>query len=406
MNISIAHDKFPELPAESAASQVEFSVLEIHGIEALRSYQSMLVELATESIEPNPFYEPWMLLPALENYARCTQSMFLLVMARNPRDGNCRLSGFFPLEVRRRFRGVPLRHVALWQHPHCFLATPLLLRSFVRQSLQTLVAWFQTNRCYSLLQLNLVSGEGDFHQQFKALLDSHPWRTLEQRYERAFFHPAKDAETYLNMTMSKKSAKEYDRLFRRLSERGDLQWETLSPELSPVVNPAAVPISAWINDFLGLEASGWKGRSCTALRSSAAGDAFFRAIATEAFKRQRLLILALRLDRRPIAMIAVLLQGRGGYAFKLAYDETYRLEAPDVLLLKELNRRLHGQQNLAWLDSCAAPDNVLGNRMWLDRRPLCNLLVAKRFSLGAGVLRILPMLSQIKKNFIRWPGLA
>jgi len=388
MEIPASFNESERRPA-AAASHLEFSVREVHDIDSLRQYQSEMDELGGASIEPNPFYEPAMLLPALENFAGNAATIFLLVMAKDRQDGHQQLVGFFPLEVRKAYHHLPVKHLALWQHPHCFLATPLLHREFVNQSLQALVTWLEDGQHYSFLKFNLMSGEGNFLTHWKAAFDNPSWKTLEQNYQRAVYKPATGTEDYLKKSMSKKSRKEFRRQLRRLSEKGTQSWETLE-------NPTSV--DRWIDDFLTLEASGWKGRSKTALQSTVAGEHFFRTIARNAFEHNHLKVLALHIDQQPIAMIAVFLHGRGGYAFKLAYDEAYRQWSPGVLLILELNRRMHGQ--LEWLDSCATPDNSLANRLWLERKPLCNLLVAKRFSLGAVILRLLPLMSDIKKRLL------
>ncbi len=427
MAISIAQESRPNVAVAKATGNYDISVIVEHKISALKSYAPMLEQLVAEAVTPNIFYEPWMLFPALESYIEesyieessaaqspvaknpvaknsVTQSratgnsvVFLLVMATDSESGDRCLCGFFPFEEKKFYRRLPLRNVTLWRYPQCFLATPLLHRRFVTESLQSLLHWFQSERRHSLMELPLLSADGQFYSELNGLLAASGVKHFEKAYERALFHPDKDAETCLAKTMTKKSRRNYRRLQRQLSDCGELQWQLLSQTDS---------IDDWIDDFLDLEASGWKGRSGTALQSTREDRAFFRKMATNAFKRERLLILALLLDGKAIAMNTVLLGEGGGYAFKMAYDESYRRFAPGVLLILELIRQLHGRENFTWLDSCASADHELANRLWQDRKPMCNMVIAKPFTPAAGIVRLLPVLSRFKQGLIafwhRW----
>src|SRR5688572_30361076 len=82
-------------------------------------------ELAANALEPNIFYEHWMLLPALEAYGRGKDICFVLVLVHDPHatdqsrlpgavEPPARLGALFPLEWLTRFRGLPFRHLALW----------------------------------------------------------------------------------------------------------------------------------------------------------------------------------------------------------------------------------------------------------------------------------------------------
>jgi hypothetical protein len=54
-------------------------------------------ELAASAVEPNVFYEPWMLRPALEAFAQGVALRFILVHGERPGEP-ARLCGFFPFE--------------------------------------------------------------------------------------------------------------------------------------------------------------------------------------------------------------------------------------------------------------------------------------------------------------------
>src|SRR4051812_49302881 len=74
----------------------------------LEGLQEAWQELAADAAEPNPFYEPWMLLPALRSFSRAGEVEVILVF----RDE--RLCGLFPVAFRRG-------RAELWRHPYCYL---------------------------------------------------------------------------------------------------------------------------------------------------------------------------------------------------------------------------------------------------------------------------------------------
>lgn len=181
---------------------------------------------------------------------------------------------------------------------------------------------------------------------------------------------------------------------RRLSELGRLEYVELEP---------GGDVEAWIHDFLQLEASGWKGRQGSAFASSEAGRKFFLAVATEAFRRGRLIMLALRLNGRPIAQKFNLLAGAGSFSVKIAYDENYVLFSPGVHLELENIRRLHAKREIQWMDSCAVESHFMIDHLWIDRRTIQTVLVATGKRGGDLVVSFMPLLRWLNRKLAR-PG--
>ena len=323
-------------------------------------------ELADHAVEPNPFYEPWMLLPALEAWPGPVQ--FVLV------EDASGLVGFFPLERALLYRRVPLPHLRLWKYPHCYLGTPLVRRGYAAECLRALRDWLKND----ILHWREVAADGPF----AAALDESIGRFHLRPYKRsrALLRRHADAESYIAQALPKNSRKELRRLRTRLGEQGVL----------------SISFQQQIEPFLELEAAGWKGERGSALGSTLAGARFFRSMALQAAARGRLMMLALELDGRPVAMKCNLLAGEGAFAFKIAYHEAYARFSPGMQLELENIRAFHARAELQWMDSCAAPDHFMLGRLWLERRPLVDVLAAtgsapglalSALELGAGALR-------------------
>ena len=356
---------------------------------ALAAHVGAWEDLAADALDPNPFYEPWMLLPALEAFGRGARLQFVLAYAER-RGSPPLLCGFFPLERVSSYRGLPVRHVRLWRYLHCFLGTPLVRRGYANLCLRSLQEWLaQDPRGAAAMEWREVTGDGRFFAALTAALDDHGASTFRSyRRERAMLCRLGDSETYLERALPGPSRKEFRRLERRLGEGAPLAYRTLDD---------AADAPRWIDDFLALEAAGWKGRGGSALACNE-GGAFFRRAALEAARRGRLMMLALLRGGQPIAMKCNFLAREGSFAFKIAYDESFARYSPGTLLELENIRAFHRSATLQWMDSCAAPEHFMANRLWLDRRPLVDLIAATGRTHGNLVVSSLSLLHRVRRS--------
>src|SRR5437763_10056109 len=72
------------------------SVVVIEDFDILRDYVQAWEDLAVEALEPNLFYEPWMLIPALR--ALATGKDLRVAIVLTVKEGKPVLCGVFPLE--------------------------------------------------------------------------------------------------------------------------------------------------------------------------------------------------------------------------------------------------------------------------------------------------------------------
>ncbi|MEP7041512.1 MAG: GNAT family N-acetyltransferase [Dokdonella sp.] len=317
--------------------------------------------LARDAIEANVFYEPWLLNPALELWK--PRGLCLVVV----RDGSGALTGFFPFYIQRHLRGL-VRSLRLWRHLYCFLCTPLLARRAARETLAALADWVESGRApASMLEMDWVSADGPFAALLAEEMRARPrWVTQSAMRERALFKPRSNPQVGVSSDHQKKLR----RLERKLGELGTLQYRVLAED---------DPVPAWIEHFLLLEASGWKGRSQSALASDTASADYFRRIVNEAARLRRVQLLSLELAGRPIAMKCNFLASDGAYIFKVAYDEEYAKFSPGMLLeLFNSQYFVDKCPAIAWVDSCANPDSALFSRLWTDRRSLARHRLAGR----------------------------
>jgi hypothetical protein len=327
-----------------------------------------------------------MLLPALEAFGAGKDINVVLVLIHDPHnpDAPAKLGGLFPLEQIPRYRKLMVSVLSLWQHAHCYVCTPLVRADAARECMVEFFQWLRSGGANaSLLELRCISGDGRFHKLLVDLSNELGLRScITNIFTRGLWRERNDENTLPESAVPGELRRRLRRKERRLSERGRVEHLAMRPEDD---------IGRWIDEFLRVEASGWKGQRGSALASSEADRRYFTEIATSAFRRGRLLMLGLNFDGLPIARRCAFVAGEGSFAFKTAYDEEFADFSPGAILEMDSIRQLQTLPAVRWMDSCATPDNVLVNRLSNDRKTIQSLAVGGG-ALGELVVSGLPLL--------------
>ena len=318
--------------------------------------------LAQWAAEPNPFHESWYLLPALRAFdPRGTVKLLCL-------EAGGQLAGVLPVRRDFLYYGYPVPHLTNWLHGNAFVGAPLVAQGFERAFWRELFAWCDEGPGGALfLHLAQIPAAGPLHAALAQVLaeQDRAARTV-QREVRAMLRSTLAPEAYLEESLSAKKRKELRRQHRRLADEGELTVKR---------SGGGDNLAAWAEEFLALERAGWKGRQGSALACDPGTAALFRQALQGAAKRGQLERLAIRLDGRPIAMLASFLSPPGAFSFKTAFDETYARFSPGVLLQRE-NLALLARPDIAWADSCAAMDHAMIDHFWRERRQVARLNIA------------------------------
>src|SRR4029078_9276038 len=138
------------------------SVISVDDFTGLEDYIQAWDDLAANALEPTLFYEPWTLLPALKGIAKGKDIRVVLVITLvHDKPVVC---GVFPLERKPRYKGLPVAAFSMWQHIYCPLCTPLIRESYARECLDAFLDSLNENNSCSLMDFNLVSGDGPFNR--------------------------------------------------------------------------------------------------------------------------------------------------------------------------------------------------------------------------------------------------
>lgn len=328
--------------------------------------------LADDAAEANAFYAPDMLIAALDHLAG--QAVVHLVESY----AGTELIGLLPVTLRPRHGRLPVGCVGNWMHPHCFFGAPLIRRGAEVEAWRGFMQHLDTaSWAGGFLHLQGIDAAGANAAAIEALCveQRRGWREIH-RYDRAMLRSSLSADAYWETQVRAKKRKELRRLQKRLADLGTVTHRQLA-------DLAELP--GWCDDFLALEASGWKGREGTALRCDPADAAFFRAACDAAMGRGQLHMLRIDLDGRAIAMLVNFRHGPGAFSFKIAIDEDMGRFSPGVLV--EI-ANLHAVQDdpaIAWMDSCAASDHPMIDSLWAERRTIVQYRIALR---GSGATRL------------------
>jgi CelD/BcsL family acetyltransferase involved in cellulose biosynthesis len=335
------------------------------GVERMSEHVRDWAELVSRAIEPNGFLEPGFALPAARHFPAKSRPVFVTVWRQAGAQGARRLVALFPIVAPGFSLGAATARG--WLHKQAALATPLLDRECAEEAAAAILDWFAGSRFGAgavLIPKTPMSGPVFAAFTRAARATGRDWRVLD-RHERAALLAGGDPEEVWTRTSSRKALSEMRRRRRRLEEAGELKRVIYS-------TPADIPRAT--EDFLALEASGWKAER-GALLGHPSLATFVRSATRLLAREGKIRIHSLELAGKPIAMGVVIESGARSYFWKIAYDESLRAQAPGVQLVYAITETQSERADMAITDSCAIPGHYMIERCWPDRLVVCDLMV-------------------------------
>ncbi len=306
--------------------------------------------------EDNIFFDPDFTLPAMTAIGKGVT----IATWRTP-DGA--LAALAPVTATRLGRIAPATRI--WCHEYGPLGVPLIDRTMIDQAVRGLLeGLMEGGRSLVMPDLTVhrpvakaianaarVAGCGI------AVIDGHQRAKLKQS-------PSGGVDCRAALPLRRR--KEYSRQMRRLADLGEVAIETASePE----------DVRTRFEEFLVLEAAGWKGKRGTALAALPEIAAMTREIVANRAASRTMRIDSIRLDQRPIAMLVSFLEGATAYSWKIAFDEAHARFSPGAQLMLEAGRTLLSIPGIRRIDSCAAADHPMIDHLWRDRLAVGTLVI-------------------------------
>jgi CelD/BcsL family acetyltransferase involved in cellulose biosynthesis len=340
-----------------------------------------LEDLANRALEPNVFSESLIFLPALDLIDVHVPLKIVCV-----RDSSGSLLCTLPLVLEPLRKGLPVAILRNWTHRYCFLGTPLIDAAQAPQVLTAIASWVESGAAPAGgLEWVNVSWDGPFARLIRSVFGSSGgWTVNATTSKRATLE--RDAPS--RQPISGRHAKELRRLERRLADTGTLTYSAMQP---------GEDWRPWLETFLAVEASGWKGAEGSAINSKPADRDFFHRVLLRAAQHRQLQMLKLQVADQVVAVkLNVRAHGRS-YSLKIGHDERFSQFSPGVLL-EQFNIRKFADEpgDILSMDSCAAADHPMINRLWSTRREIATVTMARRGPVLRAAVAIQPVLRQLR----------
>jgi CelD/BcsL family acetyltransferase involved in cellulose biosynthesis len=343
--------------------------------------------LTRRSIDQNVFFAPQFLIPAMP---RLDERHVRLMVVRDEGPQRSRLRFLMPYSIERTglFGGQPA--IRAWTHPFGPLGTPLVDSDDPEATLESLLETLSRKELGfpSILVLPEVRSDEPFAKTLLAVAArlGLPVATAH-RFERA----ALDAGPGASMAgvLSSKRRRELQRQRRLLEAKGTVTFDIARAPHE--VRPA-------MEEFLGLEASGWKGRQRSALIMDRYRAAFARESIHKLAEKDRTRIFTLRLNGEAIASLVAFVIGGEAFAWKMGFDEAHAAASPGLQMMVLATEALIADPEVVRADSCAVPDHFLMNRLWKQRLPIETLVVGLTRDSGRAVERAAHGLEQARRT--------
>jgi len=364
VHTSLAGDR----PAVMHRGDSHVRIEEIDNFAALHRHRYAWRGLAAFAVCANPGHESFLIEPVLRHLQDDLNNLkFILIWLEKPDDDTSKLIGFFAIQRQTWRWGVPFRFAKSWSHFFTFLGTPLIHKLHAPAALDGFFTWARDHGKLNSFLFSGINGEGRYFEALRSYLkDTGKRYQLFDRHDRACLKTSLSVQDYLCQSLPRKRRKEYRRLRTRLSEQGDV--------VSSFTDQAD-GIDVWIEDFLTLEAKGWKGQAGTAFLSRQDWASSLREALSQAFQDGRGLFWKLTLDGKLIAMSFGFKAGRRAWLAKIAYDENLSRFSPGVLLIFDVMETYAARDDIDVIDSCAMPDHPMINHIWRERLTITDMLV-------------------------------
>jgi len=325
-----------------------------------------LDHLCARTIEPNVFFNPRFLAPAMP---RLEDREVRLAVIRDGTEYRSRLRLLVPYSVEKPAVPLGIPVMRTWSSPFGPLGTPLLDRDDPEGVIADFFAMLarphlKLPKVFVMPDMRL---DGAVARMLSATAESRNLPlVVTGQFERPFLESDAEGEDYLKEALGSRHYKEFRRLGRRLADQGVVEHKVARTQDD---------VRHAIEQFLTLEASGWKGRQRTAMAIDRYRAAFAREAVHRMSEQDMCRIHSLTLDGRTIASLVVFIEAGVAYTWKTAYDETLSAFSPGALLMMAVTGHHLDDPNIMMTDSCAVPDHPLVGKMWSERKPMGTFVV-------------------------------
>ncbi|KZK96257.1 hypothetical protein PsAD46_00109 [Pseudovibrio sp. Ad46] len=346
-------------------------------------------QLSQQALQPNPFFSSSFV--SAFNAHKANGSIKLL-LALDP-SGTKALAALPVIRVRR---GLLFKLPSTLAGDYGPLGTLLLSEEATPATLNKLLETACNLSWTKTLILPFHGSDGPTYECLERALKAHGWdKQVTSKEDRAFQLSGSEGRADFDALKKRSSWKGAFKNQRRLEKEGSLSFSMLE---------TSEDIQAGLEDFLKLEAAGWKGKQGTALLSRASDAAFTRELVSKSGEADNIRIGQLWLDDKLIATNILLRKQGRIFGWKTTFDENLAKFSPGQLLIYFSTQKLLDDPEFSGADSLSTPDNEMANKAWTSRFPYATVFIGKgsiaRFAMWeaqAGARAKSALKSKIKK---------
>lgn len=343
--------------------------LSIYPAQAGYDLQPELDFLSNRAMEPNVFFTSRFLAPAMP---RLEDREIRLAIIRDESSAHSRLRLLMPFSTERPGFAIGAPIIRAWANPFGPLGTPLVDAEGAGEIMDHFLEALgrEEMRLPSVLVLPDIRLNGPFAQMARAIAMSRNLPVdVTNEQARPILESLKDGETYLKDSIKSSHMREMRRQWGHLAKLGAATYQVAR-------QPGDIRMR--MEEFLLLEASGWKGKKRSAMLSDRLRAAFAREAVNNLAEIDAARIHTIDIDGKAIASMIVLIMNGEAYTWKTAFNEDYARYSPGKLLTAQLTDWHLDDANIVRTDSCAVADHPIMSRLWQEREAMGTLLIGLR----------------------------
>lgn len=324
--------------------------------------------LLSSSIEKNPFF-CLKIMNSAHNHLRQAHDLDAIVIHDL---SSKELVGFIPFTRQKPVSLLP--EIANNSHLHLYQmhGVPLIDRTRAREVVDTFLKLTATETFTARRWIfPHVPADGPFAKLLAECAANSGYEThCIKLYDRPVLvrDPAGFA-AHVDRIIGKKRKKDIDRNFRRLREVGTVTFERATHRDH---------VEARLEDFLRLEAKGWKGRKGTAFLSNHSDACFARSAFSGGGDGVEISIDSLLVNDAPVACSLNLKIGETIFTPKCTYDEDWRKYSPGLLLEYLVIEEFYRDDDLRYMDSAVTVNDHVISDFWNETQPMGTLVLGPK----------------------------
>jgi CelD/BcsL family acetyltransferase involved in cellulose biosynthesis len=335
--------------------------LSVYSKAAIFEFAHELEFLSWRSIDANVFFNSRFMAPAM---ARLDDKNISFAVLRDEGSDTNRLRFLMPFSIEKVGFGIGSPVIRCWTTPYSPLGTPLIDRDDPIGVIEDVFEIMSRKhlKLPDVIMFPDIALNGASASVIKTAALSRNLSVLSTNItKRPILKKTLDAENQLTHYTNK-----YARMRRRLEEQGVVTFNEFR---------TPVEIRQATEEFLLLEASGWKGRQRTAMMSDRYHAAFAREALLNLAERDMCSIHTMDINGKTIASMIVFRNINTAYTWKTAYDESYEKYSPGVLITLEVTKKLLQNANIEKADSLAGEDHPVLSGLWPDNEDMGTLII-------------------------------